>query len=605
MIAMGGELRAALERAEAEHAGEGEGWFHMFLATLGGAAAVVLSFAPWNFFPLAFLALIPVLSVTRHVSDAKVFRRAWLFGILTNIGGFPWVVGLVVKFGGMPPVIGVFLLLLLAMHQGLVPAIAFWLARKVERGFGWRHGYALAATYVFAEFLVPIIFPWRLGHSQVYHLAFLQLAELGGVHLMTFVVVLVNVALFDWIRRIRAARVHGSHPTPAIVYLTIALFLAVEIFGVLRIRSVERAQKDLPTLRVGLVEGDIEIEDKWNPNLYAKNLYTYQKLSAEAVEQGAELVVWPESAYNQSIYHFQTSEGGPIERSRVIPHDVHRMLTSQEPLGNTASADARKVIPPAIRNAAQRGFEAPLLTGTTIFRETTEEERKSLPPRRTGEQRTHLEFNSSILLDQEGRVQGMAHKYTLMPISERIPGADFVWQTFGINLYQIVPESGLFGRGDGPTVLEHQQKQEGAHDHRTVRIGILNCYEDLMPGFVRKMGKQTPDFLLNQSNDAWFGRYIEPDQHMALAVPRAVEARTWLVRSTNTGVSSFIDASGRVRDRTSVVDAEILVRDVPLKPSAMTPYRVLGEWVVALAAILVGAGLLRRFRQRRLMSAAS
>lgn len=597
---MGGELRAALARAEAEHAGEPEGWFHMLLATLGGAAAVVLSFAPWNFFPLAFIALIPVLSVTRHVSDRSTFRRAWLFGILTNIGGFPWVVGLVVKFGGMPSFVGVLLLLVLAMHQGLVPAIAFWLARKVERGFGWRHGYALAATYVLAEFLVPIIFPWRLGHSQVYHLSFLQLAELGGVHLMTFVVVLVNVALFDWIRRIRSARKHGSHPTPAIVYITIALFFIVEVYGVLRVRSVESQQASLPTLRMGLVEGDIEIEDKWNPRLYDKNLYTYQKLSAEAVEQGAELIVWPESAYTQSIYFYQTEEDGPVERSRVLPHDLFRLLTSPEPLANTAQADARNIIPPPHRNAAQRGFEAPLLTGATILRETTDEEKQSLPPRRDGQPRTHLEFNSSILLAKDGTLEGMAHKYSLMPISERLPGADWVWQTFRINLYQIVPESGLFGRGDGPTVLEHQQERPNDEDPRSVRIGMLNCYEDLMPGFVRKMGKQEPQLLLNQSNDAWFGRYIEPDQHMALAVPRAVEARTWLVRSTNTGVSSFIDASGRVRDRTSVVDAEVLVRDVPLKTSSMTLYRALGEWVVVLAALLSLSGLMRRWRQRRL-----
>lgn len=597
---MSGELRAALARAEAEHAGEPEGWFHMLLATLAGAAAVVLSVAPWNFFPLAFIALIPVLSVTRHATDGQAFRRGWLFGILTNIGGFPWIVGLVVKFGGMPAPVGVLLLLLLAMHQGLVPGLAFWLARKVERGFGWRHGYALAATYVLAEFLVPIIFPWRLGHSQVYHLSFLQLAELGGVHLMTFLVVLINVALFDWIRRIRKARRDGSRATPAIVYLTAALFISAEVYGIVRVRSVEAQQQDLPTLRLGLVEGDIEIEEKWDPSLYDKNLFIYQQLSQEAVEQGAELVVWPESAYTHSLYYYQRSEDGPVERNAAIPDDVFRLLTSDEPLENTASADARKVIPPPLRTAAQRGFDAPLLTGTTVFRETTEAERTDLPPRADGSIRTHLQFNSSILLDREGYVEGMAHKYSLMPISERVPGADWVWQTFGVNLYAIVPESGLFGRGDGPTVLEHHIETENEHDERVARIGMLNCYEDLMPGFVRKMGKQEPQLLLNQSNDAWFGRHIEPDQHMALAVPRAVEARTWLVRSTNTGVSSFIDASGRVRDRTSVVDAETLVRDVPLKTAARTPYRILGEWVVMLAALVVGMGLWRRFKQRRL-----
>lgn len=597
---MSGELRAALARAEAEHAGEPEGWFHMWLATLAGAAGVVLAVAPWNFFPLAFIALIPVLSVTRHATDGQAFRRGWLFGILTNIGGFPWIVGLVVKFGGMPAPVGMLLLLLLAMHQGLVPGIAFWLARKVERGFGWRHGYALAATYVLAEFLVPIIFPWRLGHSQVYHLPFLQLAELGGVHLMTFVVVLVNVALFDWIRRIRKARREGTPATPAIVYVTAVLFVCTEIYGMVRVRSVEAQQHDLPTVRLGLVEGDIEIEEKWDPSRYDENLFIYQQLSQEAVEQGAELVVWPESAYTHSLYYYQMHEDGPLERGRAIPEGVYRLLTSDEPLANTARADARKNIPPPMRSAAQRGFDAPLLTGTTVFRETTEEERTLLPPRADGSIRTHLQFNSSILLDRDGVVEGMAHKYTLMPISERVPGADWVWQTFGINLYAIVPESGLFGRGDGPTVLEHRLAREDAENETSVRIGMLNCYEDLMPGFVRKMGKQEPQMLLNQSNDAWFGRYIEPDQHMALAVPRAVEARTWLIRSTNTGVSSFIDASGRVRDRTSVVDAETLVRDVPLKTSVRTPYRILGEWVVMLAALLVGAGLIRRFKQRRL-----
>lgn len=597
---MSGELRAALERAEAEHSGLPEGWFHVLLATLGGAVAVVLSFAPWNFFPLTFIALIPVLAVTRHVTDRQGFRRAWLFGILTNIGGFPWVAGLVVKFGGMSPAIGVLLLLLLAMHQGLVPGIAFWLSRKVERGFGWRHGYALPLTYVFAEFLVPIIFPWRLGHSQVYHLPFLQLAELGGVHLMTFIVVLVNVALFDWIRRVRVARQNGEKSqTPAIVYAAIILFCLTEVYGVLRVRSVEAAQANLPTLRVGLVEGDIEIEDKWDPYLYDKNLFIHQQLSLDAIEQGAELLVWSESAYTQSTYHYQLEKDGPIRRGRVIPHDVYAMLTSDEPLANTAQADARKILPAGARDVAQRGFDAPLLTGTTIYRQTTPEEEVSLPPRGDGSPRKHLLYNSSILLDRDGRVEGMAHKYTLMPISERIPGADWVWTTFGINLYAIVPESGLFGRGDGPTVIEHQASLKNGGEH-SVRIGMLNCYEDLMPGFVRKMGKQKPEFLLNQSNDAWFGRHIEPDQHMALAVPRAVEARTWLVRSTNTGVSSFIDASGRVRDRTSVVDAEVLVRDVPLKTSTMTPYRLLGEWVVVLCGLLIGLGLLRQLRQRRL-----
>lgn len=596
---MSRELRVALERAQADHQGEAEGWIHTGLATFFGALGIVLAFAPWNLFPLAFVALIPVLAVTRNVSDAVTFRRAWLFGFLMNAGGFPWVVDLVVKFGEMPGIVGVVLFIALCAQQGIVPALAFWLARKVERGFGWRHGYALPLTYVAAEFLVPLVFPWRIGHSQVFHLSFLQLAELGGVHLMSFVVVLVNVGLFDWIRRVRAQQ-STLRQLPPLMWAALAAFIFTQVYGVVRIRAVEAGQENLPTLRVGLVEGDIEIEDKWNPKLFERNLYTHQKLSVEAAEQGAELIVWPESAYELSLYYYQTAEDGPLERSVVVDRSAYRFPPSMEPLASNAAADAAKRVAPDARLAPQRGFQLPLITGTTLFRTTTIEEMASLPPTGSGRPRNHLFFNSSILLDSEGHVRGMADKVSLMPLSEYIPGAQWVYTTTGINLYAWVPASGLFGSGAGPTVLDHAHvSKDGASS--TVRIGVLNCYEDLMPAFVRSMGAQSPHFMLNQTNDAWFGRAIEPPQHMALSVPRAVEARTWLVRATNTGVSTFIDASGRVRGRTSTRDAEVLVMDVPLKASARTPYRSLGEWVAAVAWAVIGWGLVRAWRQRRYM----
>lgn len=594
---MSKQLRAAFERAQADHQGEAEGWFHTGLATFFGAVAIVLSVAPWNLFPLAFIGLIPVLAVTRVVSDGVAFRRAWLFGIFVNLGGFPWVMDLVVRFGEMPPIVGFVMLILLALQQGLIPAIAFWLARKVERGLGWRFGYALPLTYVAAEFAMPLLFPWRLGHSQVFHLTFLQLAELGGVHLMTFVLVLCNVGLFDWIRRVRSKEISLGQ-LPGITWAALGIFLFTQFYGLARIRSVEAAQESLPTLRVGLVEADIEIEDKWNPKLYEQNLYLHQSLSAQAVEQGAELVVWPESAYELAEFYYTRSPDGTFEQSYVLDRRAYRLPPSDEPLAPNARSDARRKMLPHARYAPQRGFRTPLITGTTLYRETTPEERATLPPTGRGLTRMHLVFNSSILLDEDGVVQGIADKVARMPISEFIPGAQWVYSLTGFNLYQWVPSSGLFGSGDGPTVLQHTQRREDA-EALDVRIGMLNCYEDLMPGFVRKMGAQEPDFLLNQTNDAWFGRAIEPPQHMALALPRAVEARTWLVRSTNTGVSTFIDASGRVRARTSTRDAETLVMDVPLKTSAVTPYRVAGEWVAVMSWALVAFGLVQNRRQRR------
>lgn len=589
------DAQEAARRVEADHAITPEGWFHTALAVFAGALGIVLSFAPWNMFPLAFVALIPILAVTRGTTDAVTFRRAWLFGLLMNLGGFPWIVQLVVNFGEMPVFVGFGLWLLMCAQQGIVPALAFWAARKVERNLGWRHGYALVPAYVVAEFLVPLIFPWRLGHSQVYHLNFLQLAELGGVHLMTLVVVLVNVGLYDVIRRVRARELLGIKDVPRITVVAAALFLATQVYGVIRVKAVERAQEDLPRIRIGLVEGDIEIEDKWNAELLDYNLLTHQHLSAQAVKEGAELVMWPESAYELGEYHLQLEAGGRVERTYEIPRDAYRFPPSDSPLPKSPWEDARAKVPEAARFAPQRGFRVPLLTGTMVYRNTTAEEKATLPPSRRGPRRV-LFYNSAMLLDDDGVVQALSDKVVLMPLSETMPGGEWLYSATGINLYRIVPVVGLFGSGDGPSVITHVQKKADGTT-QDVRMGMLNCYEDLMPGFVRDMQPLGMDMLVNLTNDAWFGRYIAPTQHLALALPRAVESRTWMIRATNTGVSIFVDASGRVRGRTNVTEPEVLVRDVPLKQAVRTPYVAFGEWA-SYASLLVMAGGLWRGRRR-------
>lgn len=590
------DVQEAARRFDADHAVTPEGRFHTALAVVAGALGVVLAFAPWNLFPLAFVALIPVLAVTRGATDGATFRRAWLFGLLMNLGGFPWIVQLVVNFGEMPGFVGVILWFVLCAQQGIVPALAFWFARKAERAFGWRHGFALAPAWIAAEYLIPLIFPWRLGHSQVYHLNFLQLAEIGGVHLMSFVVVLVNVGLYDLIRRGRARDIQGLKDAPRMTVAALAVFGATQVFGMWRVAAVERAQEDLPRIRIGLVEGDIEIDDKWNPNLFDYNLLTHQHLSVQAVKEGAELVIWPESAYELSEYHLQMKPDGPVLRDFEVPRDVYRFPPSDHPLPRSPQEDERAKVPNVGRFSPQRGFRVPLLTGTTVYRKTTPEEKASLPPSRRGPLRI-LYYNSAMLLDDDGRVTALADKVVLMPLSETMPGGEWLYTHTGINLYRIVPVVGLFGSGDGPQVMTHvHKKDDGAT--QDVRLGMLNCYEDLMPSFVREMQPLGMDMLVNLTNDAWFGRHIEPPQHLALAVPRAVEARTWMVRSTNTGVSAFVDASGRIRGRTSVEEPETLVRDVPLKPAVRTPYVAFGEWAAYASLVFVGAGFWRGRRRK-------
>ncbi len=130
------------------------------------------------------------------------------------------------------------------------------------------------------------------------------------------------------------------------------------------------------------------------------------------------------------------------------------------------------------------------------------------------------------------------------------------------------------------------------------------CYEDIFPSFARRLVKRDPNILINITNDAWFGRTSEPYEHLALAVYRSVESRLDLVRAVNTGVSAYVDATGRVYDKSPSVDPDEtpdvkpvgLINDV----AVMQPFKVyatLGEWfggLCLLAAVVLG--LLARSR---------
>ena len=110
-------------------------------------------------------------------------------------------------------------------------------------------------------------------------------------------------------------------------------------------------------------------------------------------------------------------------------------------------------------------------------------------------------------------------------------------------------EYSLF-RGDGYHVFSMNPVSQ---PERSFRFGVPICYEDVMPYISRKFvgsGSSTKqaDILLNISNDGWFGRGLQQQQHFAISVFRAVENRVGIARAVNTGVSGFIQPTGRIHD---------------------------------------------------------
>ncbi len=189
-------------------------------------------------------------------------------------------------------------------------------------------------------------------------------------------------------------------------------------------------------------------------------------------------------------------------------------------------------------------------------------------------------FNSVIAIDG-ARVLGVVDKTRLMPFSERIPAWE--WLPF------LHPFLGP-GMTPGP-------REGGAIDVAGARLGILNCYEDLMADHVWHVMQHDPTVLSNHTNDAWFGDTRAPGLHHFLARMRAIETRRDLVRTVNTGVSGVISASGERLVETPVFERTSL--RVRVHPSATrTAWVRWGDLTGAAAWGVVLALLVRWLRSR-------
>ena len=235
---------------------------------------------------------------------------------------------------------------------------------------------------------------------------------------------------------------------------------------------------------------------------------------------------------------------------RAIPDDTRHIYASPRPLpegGSYRQRARRDASSSALdRDAVQRGFSTHLLFGAISY-DAAEVLGLSEPVDK------HLR-NSVVLLDPRGRVQGMSHKIRLLLFGEYLPFEDLIPA-----LRDLVPEAGFFREGDAVRLLSMKLASG-----KTRRIAPLVCYEDIIPEFGRILGPLRHDLLINVTNDAWFGHTSEPALHLQLAAARAVESRRMLVRSTNTGISAFIDPAGRILDQTSLSDPEIRVRKLPM-----------------------------------------
>jgi apolipoprotein N-acyltransferase len=182
----------------------------------------------------------------------------------------------------------------------------------------------------------------------------------------------------------------------------------------------------------------------------------------------------------------------------------------------------------------------------------------------------YVPFNAAFFFDTtgSGRRAPVYHKHYLVPIVERVPFVDPRW--FGGLRY-----FGGFGVGEALPV--YRVGDAG--------FGTLICYESAFEDLPRRYRREGADFLVNITNDSWYGRTAAPYQHAAHLVMRAIETRMGIARSASTGISMFVDPFGRTFQSTPLFVERVESRTV-LTTDGRTLYVRWGDWVGLL--VLVG-----------------
>jgi len=191
-------------------------------------------------------------------------------------------------------------------------------------------------------------------------------------------------------------------------------------------------------------------------------------------------------------------------------------------------------------------------------------------------------YNTAFFTDAKGRVLGRYHKQVLLAFGEYLP-----FQKILARL-PAMPFAEGFTPGEGPRVFTLA---------RGIRVAPLICYEDLMPGVVRDFVSETrASLLINLTNDAWYGRSLGPWQHLWLAQWRAIETRRSLVRVTNTGVTSLINAKGELVQSLPMFSGAVMNNEVDIL-TGETYYVLYGDWFAWGMTILTAAILLFNFKK--------
>lgn len=470
------------------------GFLRGLLAAVSSGALLAAASPPMDWNGLGFVALIPLLAAIEGAHPLRAFVLALISGmVFCAIGAF-WIQPVVEGFGQLAGVEAwLWPLAVMALHALLV---GLWgglaaLSAQVLR-VPWMLSAALAM--VLAQALWPMLFPWTFAISIWPFWPLTQIAELGGSAAVAGLLVLINVWILELWRCWRSSAGLATEQTRRVRFFsqglsrsalvggaTIALVIAA---GLLRAWSVSASLQAAPKVKIAIVQSQqtsMSAEDRAAHGI--RQVEALRAASDQAFRAGADLVIWPESAFP-----FLYARDLQVEYPQSHPWALRSERSGYLMIG-----------------ALSHDFDG----GSTMY-------------------------NSALLFDPAGKLAGIADKRRLIPFGEYIPWAAR-FPEWARALTERLEGHVEITAGTGSALLESGP----------FRVLALICYEDLFDDYVAgALRGQDANLMVTLANHARF-RQGGAAQAMAAASLRSIEHRRYLLRATSTGVTSFTDPLGR------------------------------------------------------------
>ncbi len=500
---------------------------------------------------LGWFALAPFLVLVRaQVRPRFLYICAWLTGVCFFTPALQWM-----RVADDLMFLAWFAL---AIYCALYFPAALFCIRRLER---WNVPLIVSApaVWVALEWVRCWLltgFPWYLlAHTQHDVLPMIQIADLGGVFLVSLVVVAANAFLFDVAWQFSDVRQWFGQPelTPHRYGASWNLFnrgmlgqclfrrnlifegavLGILLVGTYTYGAIRLGQsqfQDGPVVCLLQSNLDQRIRDGVAKDMDGHSVQTVREQFAALVERASlkdfpvpDLLIWPESSF-------------PGQWCEISPS---LMEEAEKPIG-------RK--PPKWRDIRENEIAM-----RDLFRQLAVRERPRIGQANEPKGIPHLigingnnfdrngdfhRYNSALFVDAHGEVDGRFDKIHPIPFGEYVPFKD--WLPF-MKMFSTYDYDFSIRAGEKYTRFPLNQHH----------FGVLICYEDSDPFMARRYVTQTEDgppvdFLVNISNDGWFDGSCEHEEHLAVSRFRAIECRRAMVRAVNMGISALIDSNGRV-----------------------------------------------------------